>query len=132
MFRRTLSSVAPALAALVVATPALAQPVANSSDLAARTEAKGYIAISKALAERSRAATPPDLAGRTEAKGYLAISKALAERSRVATSVDVAGTTEGFDWSDAGIGAAAGAGVVLLLLGALMLVRHGRTEPRPA
>jgi hypothetical protein len=37
----------------------------------------------------------------------------------------------GFDWGDACVGAAAGAGVVLLLLGASLLVRHARTAPRP-
>jgi hypothetical protein len=38
----------------------------------------------------------------------------------------------GFDWSDAGIGAGAGAGLVLLVVGTSLLVRLGRTEPRPA
>jgi hypothetical protein len=38
----------------------------------------------------------------------------------------------GFSWSDAGIGAGAGAGLVLLLVGGSLLVRLGRTEPRPA
>jgi hypothetical protein len=38
----------------------------------------------------------------------------------------------GFNWSDAGIGAGAGAGLVLLLVGGSLLVRLGRTEPRPA
>lgn len=37
-----------------------------------------------------------------------------------------------FNWGDAGIGAAAGVGLVLLLLGASLLIRHARTEPRPA
>lgn len=37
----------------------------------------------------------------------------------------------GFDWSDAGIGAAAGAGLILLLVGTSLLVRVGRTKPRP-
>lgn len=37
----------------------------------------------------------------------------------------------GFDWSDAGIGAAGGAGLILLLGGTWLLVRHAPTEPRP-
>jgi hypothetical protein len=38
----------------------------------------------------------------------------------------------GFDWNDAGIGAAAGAGLMLLLLGASRLIRLARSDPRPA
>lgn len=41
-------------------------------------------------------------------------------------------TTPSFEWGDAAIGAGAGAGIVVLLLGATVLVRHARTEPRPA
>jgi hypothetical protein len=37
---------------------------------------------------------------------------------------------QGFDWQDAGIGAAAGAGLVLLLLGAVLLIRRTRTRPQ--
>lgn len=37
----------------------------------------------------------------------------------------------GFDWADAGIGAGAALGLVMLLGGASVLVRHARTEPRP-
>jgi len=40
--------------------------------------------------------------------------------------------TRGFDWNDAAIGAVAGAGLILLLLGAALLHRHARTEPRTA
>jgi hypothetical protein len=49
-----------------------------------------------------------------------------------ATPAVVHVTPSGFDWGDAGIGAAAGAGLILLVLGASLLVRHARTEPRPA
>ena len=49
----------------------------------------------------------------------------------IATPVVVHITRPDFDWGDAGLGAAAGAGVVLLLFGASLLVRHARTEPRP-
>jgi hypothetical protein len=38
----------------------------------------------------------------------------------------------GFDWGDAGIGAAAGVGFVLLLVGGSRVVRVARTQPRPA
>ena len=38
----------------------------------------------------------------------------------------------GFDWSDAAIGAAFGAGLILLLSGTWLLVRHAHAEPRPA
>ena len=37
----------------------------------------------------------------------------------------------GFDWSDAGIGATAGAGLVLLLVGTSLLVGVARSGPRP-
>jgi hypothetical protein len=37
-----------------------------------------------------------------------------------------------FDWSSAGIGAAAGAALILLALGAATLLRHRRSEIRPA
>jgi len=50
----------------------------------------------------------------------------------IATPIVVDATRPGFDWGDAGVGAAAGAGLVLLLFGASLLVRHARTEPRPA
>ena len=50
----------------------------------------------------------------------------------IATPVVVHVTHSEFDWGDAGVGAAAGAGLVLLLFGASLLVRHARTEPRPA
>ena len=48
----------------------------------------------------------------------------------IATPLVVHVTRPVFDWGDAGVGAAAGAGLVLLLLGASLLVRHARTEPR--
>ena len=50
----------------------------------------------------------------------------------VGTPVVVRVSRPGFDWGDAGIGAASGGGLVLLLLGASRLVRRAHTEPRPA
>ena len=38
----------------------------------------------------------------------------------------------GFDWSSAGIGAATGAGAILTLLGAFLLVRSSRVVPQAA
>ena len=41
-------------------------------------------------------------------------------------------TASDFDWSSAGIGAAAGAGAIAALLGAFLLVRSSRVEPQAA
>jgi hypothetical protein len=41
-------------------------------------------------------------------------------------------TASGFDWSSGGIGAAAGAGSILALLGAFLLVRSRRVAPQVA
>jgi hypothetical protein len=79
-------------------TDTLAQPVANSLDLAGLTEARGYTAISKALVENSRAATP----------------------------VVLPLPTDGFHWSDAGIGAGSMLGLMLILLAATRLLLQRR------
>jgi hypothetical protein len=49
-----------------------------------------------------------------------------------ATTIVVRDTHPGFGWGDAAIGAAGGAGLVLLVLGAALLVRRARVEPRLA
>jgi len=49
----------------------------------------------------------------------------------VSTPLAVHVDRPGFDWGDAGIGAVAGAGLVVLLLGAAALIRHERAELRP-
>jgi hypothetical protein len=134
MFSKTFKIIAPALAAAAIAAPisqagpsksdpagrteakgylAISHYLATrnqSSDLAGRTEAKGYLGISNYLATRNQA---PDLAGGTEAKGYKAISNYLANRPSV-TAAEVRLVQPGFDWGDAGIGAAMTAGIFLL------------------
>jgi hypothetical protein len=86
------------------------QPQSQAPDLAGRTEAKGFLGISHYLATRNQS---PDLAGGTEAKGYKAISNYLANRPSV-TAAEVTAVRPGFDWGDAGIGAAMTAGIFLL------------------
>jgi hypothetical protein len=48
------------------------------------------------------------------------------------TSLSVRISAAGFDWGDAGIGAAAGVGFLLLMLGLSLLIRHARFRPRSA
>jgi hypothetical protein len=61
--------------------------------------------------------------GTAETPGYRFISDTLAPGGGVVTSTPVA---HGFDWSDAGIGAAGTAGLMLLLLGGTRLLSHRR------
>jgi hypothetical protein len=60
-----------------------------------------------------------------------ATSPVSARAPTARTVVVVRVTHPGFDWRDAAIGAAAGAGLVLLLLGASLLIRRAGREPRP-
>ena len=62
--------------------------------------------------------------GTAETPGYRFISDTLAPGGGVVTSIQVA---HGFDWSDAGIGAAGTAGLMLLLLGGTRLLSHRRS-----
>jgi hypothetical protein len=62
--------------------------------------------------------------GTAETPGYRFISDTLAPGGGVVTSTPVA---HGFDWADAGIGAAGTAGLMLLLLGGTRLLSHRRS-----
>jgi hypothetical protein len=98
-----------------------ADPVANISvrpDDRAGIRASG-VPTADAAANRIR----PDDRGGFRGTGVVS--------APIAAPVVVHVTHSGFDWGDAGVGAAAAAGLVLLLFGASLLVRHARTEPRP-
>ena len=128
-----------ATCASLVAQAAIAQPstqhhltAAQTARLAGNTEAAGYRAITKYLVERDLGlalspAQTAQLGARTEAKGFIAI-----ELARSASAVTR--PSGGFDWSDAGIGAAFTAGVALLAsAGILLVARRGRQRSfRPA
>jgi hypothetical protein len=116
----------------LVAQVATAQPstqhdltTAETARLAGSTEAAGYRAISKYLVERyGRVGPSPartaQLGARTEAKGFTAI-----ELGRSASAVP--SLSGGFNWGDAGIGAARTAGGALLAgVGILLVARRGR------
>jgi hypothetical protein len=62
--------------------------------------------------------------GTAETPGYRFISDTLAPGGGVVTSTPV---VHGFDWADAGIGAAGTAGLMLLLLGGTRLLSHRRS-----
>ena len=132
-------------AAAAVAVAALAAPAALATDLRSPDTRDAALAAREAAvqldlrspdtrdaADAIRAASASSRAGdlrspdtRDRAAGRLAPA-----------STDITEITVhqpgGFDWSDAGLGAAGGAGLILLLVGTWLLVRHGRTEPRPA
>jgi hypothetical protein len=128
-----------ATCATLGAQVAIAQPstqhdltAAQTARLAGSTEAAGYRAISKYLVQRYGGvalspARTAQLGARTEAKGFTAI-----ELGRSASAVP--SPSGGFDWSDAGIGAAFTAGVALLAgVGILVVARRGRQRSfRPA
>jgi hypothetical protein len=84
---RTIHLITLTLVAAAIATP-IGQAAPPTQNLAGQTEAKGYLAITRALVSQSQA---PDLPGRTEAKGYLAITRALVSQSQ---APDLAGRTE--------------------------------------
>jgi hypothetical protein len=125
--------------AALVAQAAIAQPstqhhltAAQTARLAGKTEAVGYRAISKYLVERYGGvalspARTAELGARTEAKGFTAI-----ELGRSAPPVP--SVSGGFDWRDAGIGAAFTAGVALLAgVGIVVVARRGHQRSlRPA
>jgi hypothetical protein len=78
-------------------------------------ETPGYRFISDTLAPGG---------GTAETPGYRFISDTLAPGGGVVTSTPV---VHGFDWADAGIGAAGTAGLMLLLLGGTRLLSHRRS-----
>jgi hypothetical protein len=115
MLAKTFKPLALALVAVAVAAPTAGASSskqltkAQIARLGARTEAAGFIALTRYLVQR--AAPAADLAGRTEAKGYAAIT-----RYEVATAEPqlVVPTSRGFAWRDAFVGAAVAAALLLL------------------
>ena len=105
----------------------------DTSALAATTEAKGFLAL------QPRPVDVPQLGAQTEAKGYRAIVRyqeqlaappsvplitdTLAPGGGIVVSAPAPG---GFDWVDAGIGAAATAGLLLVLLGSGRVLQQHR------
>ncbi len=132
-------SIRPELAAQTEAKgyAALSQAILNTSRLqsqnpAAQTEAKGYAVLSQAILNTSRLQSQ-NPAAQTEAKGYAALSEAVLNTSRRQSQSEVA-TTSGFDWGDAGIGAAATLGFMLFVGGlGVGVAVHGRSrQPKHA
>jgi hypothetical protein len=109
------------------------QATANTRALSAKTEAKGFLAL------QPKPVDVAQLGAQTEAKGYRAIARyqeQLAAPRSVPFVTDTlapgGGTVAsappavGFDWVDAGIGAAATAGLLLVLLGSGRVLQQHR------
>jgi hypothetical protein len=79
------------------------------------TEAPGYRFVTDTLAPGG---------GTAEAPGYRFVTDTLAPGGGLVTSNPAA---SGFDWTDAGIGAASSAGLILILLGGAQLVLRRRS-----
>jgi hypothetical protein len=140
---RYLSVIVLALVIAALATP-IAQAGSARPDLAGKTEAKGYAALSQAILNTSRRgnASPSEAKGYaalsqailntsrrastspSEAKGYAALSQAILNTSRLQSQSQA--VSSGFDWGDAGIGAAATLGLVLLTMAGLVTLARGR------
>ncbi len=65
------------------------------------------------------------------AGGVLAAAARAVGSSRPSAVQIVRVSTHSFDWGDAGIGAAAGIGISMLVLGAALLITSSRREPKP-
>jgi hypothetical protein len=116
-----------ALAAVVAAAMALTSSALASSG-AARPD-------DRAVGPRSEPATTvvsPAEFGHIRPDDRAVGSRSTGVSVPVSTPVVVRVTRPGFDWGDAGVGAGAGAGFVLLAFGATLLVRHGRNDLRTA
>ena len=119
---------------------ALSQAILNTSRLqshraASQTEAKGYAALSQAILNTSRLQSHR-AASQTEAKGYAALSQAILNTSRLQSQSPAKPQVEprGFGWGDAGIGAAATLGLLLLAggLSAAVILRGRSGQPKHA
>ena len=146
---RYLSVIVLALVIAALATP-IAQAGSARPDLAGKTEAKGYAALSQAILNTSRRSntSPSEAKGYaalsqailntsrrasaspSEAKGYAALSQAILNTSRLARTDQPQVEPGGFGWIDAGIGAAATLGLVLLAL-AWSSHPHTRSSRQP-
>jgi hypothetical protein len=79
------------------------------------TETPGYLFVTDTLAPGG---------GTTETPGYRFLTDTLAPGGGLVTSSPA---SNGFDWSDAGIGAASSVGLILILLGGAQLVSRRRS-----
>jgi hypothetical protein len=98
---------------------------AETSQLGAQTEAKGFVGLSRYLVSRSgsglSAADISRLGSQTEAEGYRAISTDLVQQASVAQAV---ASPAGFAWRDAFVGGAFTAGLFLIGGAAALLLRN--------
>lgn len=116
-----------ALTAVVLGAAAFAVPAL------ADTPASGHVRPDDRAGVRgpgSTAGPVPNIAVRPDDRAGIRGPGAVSAPIGTPVVVDLSGPD--FDWGDAGIGATAGVGLVLLLVGASRLIRHARTEPRPA
>jgi hypothetical protein len=126
MFGSTLKLLAVAMVAALIAGPAALGSgstklsPAQISRLGARTEAAGFISISRYLVERGSSADTATLAARSEAKGYRALVRYQVQRAAAAEPV---GSSSDFMWGDALAGAGVTSGVFLLVAAAVLMVR---------
>jgi hypothetical protein len=117
--------------ALGLVVAAVAAPAALAeSQLAAKTEAAGYTAITQYLVRHASQSDTSALAANTEAKGYRALVRY--QEQRAASPATVRTPSSGFDWGDAFIGAGLTLGVFLLGAAAAITLRrrHGLARLR--
>lgn len=118
--------------ALGLVVAAVAAPTALAeSQLAGKTEAAGFRAITQYLVQHASQSDTAALAAKTEAKGYRAIARY--QEQLAASPVTVSSQSSGFDWGDAFIGAGMTIGVFLLGAAAAITVRRrqGLARLRP-
>jgi hypothetical protein len=71
--------------------------------------------------------------GQLLTRGERVTLRLAGDANRVSPAASVSATSShGFNWTSAGIGAAVGAALILLALAGTTLLRHRRSEPRPA
>jgi hypothetical protein len=113
--RKTTSAL---LVAMIIAPAALAGGSSSTQDLSTTPEPAAHV---------SPGATEPQAGLAAEAAMRAAVGKARTKQALMPSMVLVR-TNSSFHWSDAGIGAAAAAGAILLLLGALIFARTPRAN----
>ena len=107
-----------ALALALAAAVPTAQAGSATPNPAAGAEAKGYAALSQAILNTSW----------LQRQAHAAGAEAILNTSQRQSQFEVA-TADGFNWGDAGIGAAATLGLMLFIGGlGLGLVVHGRSR----
>jgi hypothetical protein len=105
---------------------------ASDSALGAKTEATGFNAIARYLAQRDQHVLSPaqvaTLGAKTEAKGYAAIVRY--QEQHAATPMQVEEASPGFSWHDSLIGATLATGLFLLGGAAALMLRQRRRIAR--